>query len=460
MKRNAAASVASTGASVRQLRVGETMRRILAEMLARGDLPHPDLRRLHITITEARVSPDLRNASIFLLPLGGAETQTALDALEQNRGFLRTQLAAQMHLKRAPALNFSLDPSFDAAKEVDRLLNLPQVARDLNAAAPVSVPSLSPSGWLILDKPQGMSSARAVARIKALSGAAKAGHCGTLDPAAEGVLPIALGEATKLVSFLADASKSYRFKVIWGAATESDDAESEVIARSDIRPKHEDIRTALQDFLGEQMQTPPRYSAVHVKGARAYALARAGESFEVEPRRVSLHGAEFLADESDEDTACFEINCSKGFYVRALARDLGERLGTHAHVGWLRRIRVGMFGEEMSIPLETQADLRHSPGSGVDSSGGPEEKQRLLARLHPLESVLENVPSIPIDATEETRLRQGQAILLSSQDERRGVAWGSSAEPLVALREGKAVALLRRSEEEMKLLPVRVLHWQ
>lgn len=442
--------------SLRQLRVGENMRRILAEILRLGNLPHQDLCRLQITVTEVRVSPDLSNASIFLLPFGGEENQAALNALEQSRGLLRAKLAAQMRLKRTPALNFAIDRSFDNAREIDRLLRLPKVARDLQTQSPRDAPlaGVAPSGWLILDKPPGMTSARAVAKIKLLSGAAKAGHCGTLDPSAEGLLPIALGEATKLTSFVADAPKTYLFAVFWGAATSSDDSEGEVVARSPLRPNCEDIRIALQGFLGEKEQIPPRYSAVHVSGTRAYKLARTGQEFHLVPRQVCLYDAKIVRAESGADTALFEITCSKGYYVRSLARDLGKKLGTLAHVKWLRRIRVGMFTEEMSIPLEVDSDLRHNK----ESQDRGEERRRLLARLQPVESVLENVPTVSIDAVEEARLRQGQPIILSSKSEQGGVAWEASRMPLVALREGRAVALLRFAEGESKVWPVRVLH--
>ncbi|MCY4038279.1 MAG: tRNA pseudouridine(55) synthase TruB [Hyphomicrobiales bacterium] len=445
MRRSNAAFSRASNTGVRQLRVGETMRRILAELLSRGDLPHPDLRRLRISITEVRVSPDLRNASVFLMPLEGKETDAALEALEQTKGLLRRQLSMQMVLKRYPDLNFSLDPSFDAAREVDRLLRLPRVARDLQPGGEVRTP---PSGWLVLDKPRGITSARAVARVKALTGAGKAGHAGTLDPNADGVLPIALGEATKLVSLLSEATKSYRFELVWGEATATDDSEGEVVARSSVRPKPEDIRAALGDFIGEKEQMPPHYSALHVGGVRAYTLARAGKPVSLKPRRVCLHAASFLEADSTADTACFEIDCSKGFYVRALARDLGERLGTCAHVRRLRRTRVGMFGEEASVSLEI------SPENGADSRDGVRES------LRPLESVLADTATISVTPDEEARLRRGQPILLTSTDGRCGVVCASPEEPLVAMRENHAVALLRRGVgrgEEKLLLPSRVL---
>ena len=366
-----------------------------------------------------------------------------------------------MRLKRAPSLTFVIDHSFDAAREVDRLLRQPWIARDLKTAelaesseSHTSATSafLSPSGWLILDKPRGITSARAVARVKRLFGAAKAGHCGTLDPAAEGVLPIALGEATKLIPLLADASKTYRFSLAWGMATNSDDSEGEMVSTSSVRPGHREIHAALQEFLGEIEQMPPRYSALRIAGRRAYDLARAGESFDLKPRLVCLHSARFLEEESDVDEASFEISCSKGFYVRSLARDLGERLRTCAHVTRLRRTAVGWLGEEMSIPVELGADLRHY------GSRGEEEKKRLLACLRPVESILAggDVLTVAVTDVEAARLRQGQKVFLSSPQRKREVMCNASSKPMVAMREGRAVALVSRGMEG-EIRPLRVL---
>ncbi|MEX1060830.1 MAG: tRNA pseudouridine(55) synthase TruB, partial [Methyloceanibacter sp.] len=200
-------------------------------------------------------------------------------------------------------------------------------------------------GWLIFDKPQGMTSTQAVARVKRLYEAAKAGHAGTLDPLATGVLPIALGEATKTVPFVVEGSKEYRFTVRLGAETNTDDAEGKVVATSDRRPTRAEIEAKLPDFTGEIDQVPPRFSALKVDGARAYDLAREEEDFELAPRRVSIAKLD-LVDHPDTDHCVLEARCGKGTYVRALARDLGRALGSFGHVEALRRTRVGGFGEE------------------------------------------------------------------------------------------------------------------
>ena len=467
----------SSTASVRQLRVGETMRRILAETLSRGDFPHPFPHCSHITVTEVRVSPDLRNASVFLLPLhslhgkaGDGELQAVLDALERNRGFLRARLGALMRIKNSPSMTFAIDRSFDAAREVDRLLRQPRVARDLQI--PPAEAFAPPCGWLILDKPKGITSAQAVAQVKHRIAAGKGGasvkigHCGTLDPAAEGVLPIALGEATKLISLLANAPKSYRFSLAWGVATSTDDAEGEVIATSPVRPRRPEIRAALQEFLGDIEQLPPRYSSVRVGGRRAYALARAGENFELRPRLVRLHSATLLPAEGEDnddrnaDVASFEISCSKGFYVRSLARDLGARLASCAHVTRLRRLSVGGFGEDMAIPLEleleSETDLPHT-----DDRQRRAEVKRLLAALLSVERILEagDIPTVAVTDSEAARLRQGKSVFLSFLGEKMALSYDASAAPAVAMCEGRVVALVRCGEGG-KTRPVRVLHPQ
>ena len=208
-------------------------------------------------------------------------------------------------------------------------------------------------GWLIFDKPQGMTSTQAVSKVKRLFDAAKAGHAGTLDPLATGVLPIALGEATKTVPFVVEGSKEYRFTVRFGAETDTDDADGKVVAESKRRPSRAEIEAHLADFTGEIEQVPPRYSALKVDGARAYDLARDEESFELMPRRVSIAWLK-LIDHPDEDRCVLEARCGKGTYVRALARDLGRALGCHGHVEALRRTRVGAFAEDRAVTL---ADL-------------------------------------------------------------------------------------------------------
>jgi tRNA pseudouridine55 synthase len=282
-------------------------------------------------------------------------------------------------------------------------------------------------GWLVLDKPQGMTSTKAVARVKRLYDAAKAGHAGTLDPLATGVLPIALGEATKTVPFVFDGSKDYRFTVRFGAETDTDDAEGKVVARSDIRPARTDIETALPSFTGEISQVPPRYSALKVEGARAYELAREDEEFDLAPRPVFVTKLA-IVDQPDKDRCVLEASCGKGTYVRALARDLGRALGTFGHVEALRRTRVGGFGEDSAVSLEM---LEHAAA-----------QETLADLLRPVETALCDIPALALSSSDAARLRQGQAVLLRGRDAPifEGPVYATSRGKLVAvgeMRQGK-----------------------
>ncbi|HBH26567.1 MAG TPA: tRNA pseudouridine(55) synthase TruB [Rhodospirillaceae bacterium] len=222
------------------------------------------------------------------------------------------------------------------------------------------------TGWLALDKPAGWTSVQAMARARALLGAAKAGHAGTLDPLATGCLPIALGHATKRIARVQDQPKTYLFTVRWGVSTTTDDAEGEVMATSATRPATEDIRALLPRYTGEIDQLPPQFSALKVEGQRAYALARAGQEVALEPRKVMIHSLDLLAARPDE--ADFGAITGKGAYVRSLARDMGANLGCGGHVTALRRERVGPFGPEEMISLDTLAEMGQSaalPGGAV-----------------------------------------------------------------------------------------------
>ncbi|MGH6679362.1 MAG: tRNA pseudouridine(55) synthase TruB, partial [Bradyrhizobium sp.] len=205
------------------------------------------------------------------------------------------------------------------------------------------------NGWVILDKPTGMTSTYAVGRLKRVFNAKKAGHAGTLDPLATGILPVAFGEATKTVPFVQDGEKTYRFTIAWGAQTDSDDVDGEVIARSEMRPEVAAIRAALPQFMGTILQRPPSFSAIKVAGERAYDLARDGAPPDLEPRPVTIHSLVLVA--ADADHAHFEAHCGKGTYVRAVARDLGQALGCYGHVSALRRTRVGPFIESEAVTL-------------------------------------------------------------------------------------------------------------
>ncbi|WP_111430036.1 tRNA pseudouridine(55) synthase TruB [Rhodobacteraceae bacterium DSL-40] len=237
-------------------------------------------------------------------------------------------------------------------------------------------------GWLILDKPAGLTSATAVAAARRALDARKAGHAGTLDPAATGLLAIAFGEATKTVPHVTDARKAYRFTVRWGAATQTDDAEGEVIATSDVRPTEAAILAALPSFRGDILQVPPQVSAVKIDGERAYALARAGETVEIAPRPLHVERLDLIAF-PDPDTAEFELVCGKGGYVRSIARDLGSVLGSYGHVVALRRLWSGPFA------LEDAVSWREIEIANAERGGAALED-----RLLPVEAALAGLPAV------------------------------------------------------------------
>ena len=281
------------------------------------------------------------------------------------------------------------------------------------------------NGWLVFDKPEGMTSTQAVTRVKRLYEAAKAGHAGTLDPLATGVLPIAFGEATKTVPFVVEGSKEYRFTVRFGVETDTDDSEGKAVATSEHRPARAEIEAKLAEFTGEIDQTPPRYSALKVDGARAYALAREEEEFELKPRRVSIEKLS-LIERPDADRCVLETRCGKGTYVRALARDLGRALGSYGHVEALRRTRVGAFGEERALQLATLEALAESGGH-----------EALLTALEPVETALRDIPALVLSGPDADRLRRGQPVLLRGRDAPivEGTVYATSRGTLVAVGE-------------------------
>jgi len=267
-------------------------------------------------------------------------------------------------------------------------------------------------GWVILDKPLGMTSTQAVGLVKRLFDAQKAGHAGTLDPLATGILPIALGEATKTVGYAVDGEKAYRFTVRWGAETNTDDAEGSVVRSSEKRPTLAAIEEILGDFMGEILQVPPQFSAIKIDGERAYDLAREGEVVELEARPVVIEDLR-IADMPDESTTVFEAVCGKGTYVRAIARDMGRQLGCFGHVIALRRTRVGPFSEDDSVTraeleaaseAETADGLQEPPAAGLDDL------------LLPVEAALETLLSVAVTSGDAARLRRGQPVLLRGRD--------------------------------------------
>lgn len=261
-------------------------------------------------------------------------------------------------------------------------------------------------GWIVLDKPIGMTSTQAVAVVKRLFQAKRAGHAGTLDPLASGGLPIALGEATKTVPFVMDGRKRYRFTVRWGEERDTDDTEGRVVATGESRPSAAAIEALLPRFTGLIEQTPPRYSAIKIQGERAYDLARDGEVVELAPRPVEIHHLS-LVNQPDRDHAVFEAECGKGTYVRALARDMGRILGCFGHICALRRTVVGPFGENDMIPLEQLQALCDRAASGEGS---------LADALLPVETALDDIPALAVTRADAARLHRGQAVLLRGRD--------------------------------------------
>ncbi len=261
-------------------------------------------------------------------------------------------------------------------------------------------------GWIVLDKPIGMTSTYAVSVVKRLFAAKRVGHAGTLDPLASGCLPIALGEATKTVPFVFDGRKTYRFTIRWGEERDTDDAEGRVAATSAVRPDAAAIRALLPRFSGAIEQVPPRFSAVKIDGERAYDLARDGEAVELKPRTVEIYRLDLL-EIPDPDHAMLAAECGKGTYVRALARDLGRALGALGHVAALRRDRVGPFGEADMISLERLETLCHRAAAG---------EHNLADVLLPIETALDDIPALAVSPADAARLRRGQAVLLRGRD--------------------------------------------
>lgn len=297
-------------------------------------------------------------------------------------------------------------------------------------------------GWIAIDKPKGMSSAHVVARVRRITGAAKAGHGGTLDPLATGVLPVALGEATKTASWAMTGDKTYRFTLRWGESRDTDDAEGAVIDTSDVRPAEAALCAALERFTGDVVQRPPRYSAIKLDGRRSYQLARAGFDPEL-PERVVTVRTLALVGMPDADRAVFEMRCGKGTYVRSLARDLALALGTVGHAEDIRRLAVGPFTEADSIPLDILETLVHS---------APAQDYLL-----PIEAALDDIPAVPVSDSQASLLRHGQPVRISAR-ERGAVAAASVAEgdTVIAMADGMLVALARF--EDGAIRPTRVIN--
>jgi tRNA pseudouridine55 synthase len=302
-------------------------------------------------------------------------------------------------------------------------------------------------GWVVIDKPQGMTSTQVVGAVRRIFDAQKAGHAGTLDPMATGVLAIALGEATKTVPYAMDSEKTYRFTARWGEARDSDDAEGKVTATSDVRPTQAAIEAALPRFTGDIVQVPPAYSAIKVQGERAYDLAREGEAVELAPRTVEIYESRLL-EIPDPDHAVFEIHCGKGTYVRSWVRDLALALGTVGHVSQLRRTQVGGFTEEMATPLAREGSSVHIPAA--------------FEHLRPIATALDGIPALAVTGPDAVRLRSGNPILIRPTQFARIAEGHTESDDLQGLTvflqtaEGEPVALAEFASGELR--PFRVFN--
>jgi tRNA pseudouridine55 synthase len=297
------------------------------------------------------------------------------------------------------------------------------------------------NGWLVVDKPSGMTSTDVLNRVRRRLDARKAGHGGTLDPLATGVLPLAFGEATKTVAWAMDGDKTYRFTVRWGRRTDTDDSDGEVVAESAERPDEAAMRAAATELEGRISQIPPVYSAIKVEGQRAYDLARDGETVELKARPVRIDRLELVALD-DPDHATFECDCGKGAYMRSLARDLGEILGCHGHISALRRLAVGPFDEAQAISLDT---LEQN-----DQVAAPAEL------LLPVETALDDIPALALTDQEASRLRQGQAVSMLARSNLDRIRDLENGDLLCAMSGGTLVAIAKFEAGDVK--PVRVLN--
>jgi len=296
-------------------------------------------------------------------------------------------------------------------------------------------------GWLILDKPSGITSSAAVGRARRFTDAAKVGHGGTLDPLATGVLPLAFGEATKTMSFVMDALKTYTFTIRWGEARDTDDAEGAVIETSARRPSRDEILTALESFRGDIVQIPPQYSAIKVDGQRAYDLARAQQTVELSSRIVHIEKFD-LVEMIDPDHTSFEVESGKGTYMRSLARDLSQKLGTFGHIAALRRLAVGPFKEAGAISLDNLEKLGHSaPPTDF---------------LMPIETALDDIPALALTEEEARSLRLGQPIAVLPVARRNSLQEVPKGTVMCAMAAGKLVAMVRIQGGEIR--SVRVLN--
>jgi len=297
------------------------------------------------------------------------------------------------------------------------------------------------NGWLIVDKPTGITSTGVVNRVKRLLDARKAGHGGTLDPLATGLLPVAFGEATKTVSYVMAGTKTYRFTLRWGIETDTDDAEGEPVAQNDFRPALDVLEAALSQFTGRIEQVPPKFSAVKINGVRAYDLARAAKDVPVKSRIIEIHDIRVTAT-PDADHTVFEVRSGKGAYMRSLARDIARAVGGTGHVAALRRLSVGPFREKDAISLDELESIR--------LIAAREEK------LLPVETALDDIPALVVTDMEAARLRNGGAVSLLRKVDLQRIAGFGDGDTALAKTRSKPVALVLYCAGEVR--PVRVLN--
>ncbi len=297
------------------------------------------------------------------------------------------------------------------------------------------------NGWLILDKASGITSTGAVNRVKRLFDARKAGHGGTLDPIATGLLPIAFGEATKTVSHVMDGTKSYHFTLRWGIETDTDDIEGDPIESSDVRPEPDDVERALSAFRGRIQQTPPKFSAIKINGNRAYDLARENKPVNLMPRPIDIFDIH-IADMPDEDHTIFSVTSGKGAYMRALARDIARAVGSVGHVSALRRTAVGPFTEADAISLDE-----------LESFGQIADREE---KLLPVETALDDIPALVVTESEAALLRNGRAVSLLQKVDLQRIADFNQGDTVLAKTKNKPVALAHYAAGEVK--PFRVLN--
>ena len=290
------------------------------------------------------------------------------------------------------------------------------------------------NGWIALDKPAGLTSTQAIGKIRRILNPAKIGHGGTLDPLATGILPIAMGEATKTIPFIVDHIKTYTFTVHWGEQRSTDDLEGGVIAISPNRPSADEIRAVLPNFTGDILQTPPQFSAIKIDGERAYDIARGGEEVDLKPRPVFIESLDLVSAEPDQ--ASFRCVCGKGTYIRSLGRDMALALGTVGYIGALRREKVGPMDQNMAISLEMLEQTGHSA-------------------VLPVETVLDGIPALKLNSQEAARLKQGQKLsFIARPDVERLRKLGEG--DALAVYDGKAVALV--TIEGVEVFPVRIFN--